>query len=255
MTGNMTKEEQILCRHLLELAENCYNWSAPVFSNFLSLNEQSLFESMKEQLPPIQVKMEGGHELAERKMIVFLPTGTAYEVAAPVAFLKIAPVNAKFADSLTHRDFLGAVLNLGMEREKIGDILVEENEAVLICHEEMANFIVEHLEKIKHTNVTCRVISREEFHYTPKVKEIRGTVASLRLDAILSLAFGHSRNKMSDYIKGEKVYINGKLKTSNSVMLKEGDVVSVRGVGKFAFQEIGNTTKKDRIFITIHVYA
>lgn len=250
----MTKEEQILCRHLRELAENCYEWSVPMFSNFLSLNEQSLFEAMHQELPPIQIQMDGGHDFAERKMILFLPTGTAYEVAAPVAFLKISPVNAKFADALTHRDFLGAVLNLGIEREMTGDILVGDNEAILICHEEMTGFIEEHLEKIKHTNVICRHIERKEFHYTPKTKEIRGTVASLRLDAILGLAFQHSRNKMSGYIKGEKVFVNGKLTTSNSAALKEGDIVSVRGIGKFIFSEVGNTTKKDRIFITIHVF-
>lgn len=251
----MNKEEQILCRHLLELAENSCKWGAPMFSNFLSLSEQSLFEAMRPELPPVRIIMDGGHDLAERKMIGFLPTGFAYEIATPVAFLRISPKNEKFSDNLTHRDFLGAVLNLGIEREKTGDILVEENKAILICHEEMADFIAARLERIRHTSVSCERIERSAVFYTPKWKEIRGTVASLRLDAILSVAFSHSRTKMSGYIKGEKVFVNGKLTTTGSTILSEQDIISVRGMGKFRFAEIGNTTKKDRIFVTLQIFV
>lgn len=251
----MNKEEQILCRHLLELAENSCEWNTPMFSNFLTLNEQSLFEAMRTKLPPVRIVMDGGYPFAERRMIGFLPTGFDYEAATPVAFLRIFPANEKFSDDLTHRDFLGAVLNLGIEREKTGDILVEEKTAILICHEEMADFIAEHLERIKHTVVRCERVERADFQYTPKTREVRGTVPSLRLDAILGLAFSHSRTKMSGYIKGEKVFVNGKLTTAGSAVLKENDVVSVRGVGKFRFFEVGNTTKKDRIFVTLQVFV
>ncbi len=97
-------------------------------------------------------------------------------------------------------------------------------------------------------------ISREDFQYEPKYEEIRGTVASVRLDSLLSLAFSASRTKLSGLIEGAKVFVNGKLITTNSYQLKENDVISVRGYGKFRYNGTGAKTKKNRIYVSVYKY-
>ena len=92
-------------------------------------------------------------------------------------------------------------------------------------------------------------------NYTPDLQQIKGTVSSVRLDSLLPLAFSSSRSKLSGLIEGAKVFVNGKLITSNGYQVKEGDLISVRGLGKFRFEEAGKITKKNRISVTIQKYV
>ena len=93
-----------------------------------------------------------------------------------------------------------------------------------------------------------------EFRYSPNIKEVRGTVSSLRLDSLLSLAFSASRSKLVAYIENGKVFVNGKLITSNGYQIKEDDIISVRGLGRFQFKETLSQTKKGRYYVTLHLY-
>ena len=105
-----------------------------------------------------------------------------------------------------------------------------------------------------HTTVLAQRILKEEFHYEPKLESIRGTVASVRLDSLLALAFSASRSKLTGQIEGGKVFVNGKLITSNGYQVKEGDIISVRGLGRFRFCEASGRTKKGRISVCINKY-
>ncbi len=264
----MTKEEQILCKHLLDLAQNAYQRDNTVFSNFLNLNEQDVFLSIVDQLPPVTYVLDGGYPLAERKQVYFLPIGAGLFAQAPLYYqayeeevgnpflnvVEIQPRSVKFAESLTHRDYLGAILNLGIVRGKLGDLILEENSCKVICMEEISDYIVNNLERVRHTPVRCEKIPMQAFEYVPKQKEIRGSIASERLDAMIGLAFRTSRTKMTGLIAGEKVFVNGKMITSNSYTLKEGDIVSVRGFGKFSYYGKENQTKKGRYFVRLGVY-
>ncbi len=250
----MEKEEQMILRHLVDLANECAQREYPVFSDFLNLNEQSIFLSHREELPAVSFHFEGGYPLAERRMVCFMPSGAGYQCPAPLCLLKIAPVHAKFAEELTHRDYLGTLLGLGIERSKIGDILVQGDSAFVFCTEGMDRYIEEHLDRVRRTSVRCIRQEISQLSWEPRFKSVRGSVASARLDAVISLAFHASRSSMAGLIKGEKVFVNGKAVASAGYSLKEGDVVSVRGYGKFIYRGISQQTRKGRYFAEIDVF-
>ena len=161
----------------------------------------------------------------------------------------------KFAEELSHRDYLGAVLNLGIERSKTGDILVDGNNALIFVHRDMTEVILRELTRVRHTSVRVDEIPVSEISYEPACEEIRGTVASVRLDSLLALAFSSSRTRLTGLIEGAKVYVNGRLVTSNGYQPAEGDIVSVRGMGKFRFESSGSRTRKNRITVVICKYV
>ena len=105
------------------------------------------------------------------------------------------------------------------------------------------------------SSVMISILDEQEFQYRPKVKEIKGTVSSLRLDSLLALAFSSSRSKLVDYIENGKVFVNGKLITSNGYQIKENDIISVRGIGRFRFIENVSQTKKGRNYVVIELYV
>ena len=265
------KEDQLLCKRLKELARIADLKYADIFTDFLNLNDLNLFYQLKNDLPNIQYSLFGGYENAERRMLCFhgqeiqgnyeckdrneclLPMEVAKE-HYPIQCIHIQPMNKKFSDAFSHRDFLGAVLNLGIERDKIGDILIKENEGFLFCHKNMSQYILDHLNKIKHTNVTCEVLRKADFNIEPSYIDITGTVTSVRLDSILAVAFQTSRSSISGYISGGKVFVGGKQVLSNSYVLKENEIVSIRGLGKFCYLGTSYQTKKGRLLVHIKKY-
>lgn len=252
----MEKEEQLLRKRILELAELSYQRDIPTHTDFLNLNEQTIFHSLARSMADVRQYLYGGYELAERKVVCFLPSYMdKNNFVPPVSCLRIAPVHEKFAQSLTHRDYLGAVMSLGIDRCKTGDILLDGNQAYLFCMEDLAEYIAGGLSSIRHTSVSVEIQAFSEISISPSFETIEGSIASLRLDNVLALAYKSSRGKIVPYIEGERVFINGKLAASNSASLKEGDIVSVRGLGRFRFKGIKNETKKGRIFVALDKYC
>lgn len=249
----MNVQEQLLCKRLLELADNTYQRDIPMFSDFLNLNEQEILNQILTKMPPICIKTMGGYSLAERVVVGFYPQ-ERFDELIPLVCLKIEPLNRKFAEELTHRDYLGALISLGIERSVLGDIVVSNNCAYLFCLKKISAFIMQELVKIKHTSV---FVTETEFDETVSLQteEITGFVASLRIDALLSLVTGMSRSRAVSYIEEAKVFINGKCVTSNGANLKENDVISVRGVGKFQYKGTSGTSKKGRLFVTVLKYC
>lgn len=251
----MQKEELMLQKRLIELSKIAYQRGIVTFSDFLNLNELNILHTIpKDELHSGYVTF-GGYDYSERQMVAFLPDALCYDYDYPISVLKISPLQKKFSDKLSHRDYLGAVLNLGIERCKIGDILVEEEYAILFVHKSLENYLLDELRKIKHTSVTASIEDMQEFYYQPTTKEIKGTVSSLRLDSLLALAFSSSRSKLVSFIEGGKVFVNGKLITSNGYQIKEEDIVSVRGLGRFRYIETVSQTKKGRYYITLELYV
>ena len=135
-------------------------------------------------------------------------------------------------------------MNLGVERYKLGDILIDGNQAYLICMADMADYICAELKKVRHTSVYCEVEAGLPEELTePKTERKEGSVASVRLDAVLSL------------IEGGQVFINGKLVTSPSASLKEDDLVTVRHMGKFRYVGVQNQTKKGRLYVAVERFV
>lgn len=248
------KEESLLKNRLLELARSADRRGIPFYTDFLNLHEQNILHTIERQFGTMQVESFGGYELAERRLFAFYSQDSFCELDFPVSVVKITVKNEKYSDKLSHRDYLGAILNLGIDRSKIGDILINFPDAYVFCKTEISGYLVSSLEKVKHTQVKCDVVQEQDFHAEPAFEEIRKSISSIRLDSIVAAAFGGSRSSMSDLITSEKVFVNGKLISSNSYNLKEGDIVSVRGHGKFRFKEIQAQTKKGRTYVLLEKY-
>ena len=261
----MQKEEQLLEKRLIELSRLAYNRSIITYTDFLNLNELNILQSIPKDTLYSRYITFGGYDIAERQMAAFLPDALSLRAETEknevkelfsdeLSVLRIAPLNNKYAEELSHRDYLGAILNLGIDRSKIGDILVNGNNAVVFVRSHLGSFLTEELTRVRHTSVLSSIEPLQEFDYEPRFEEIKGTVASVRLDSLLALAFSSSRNKLSGLIEGGKVFVNGKLVTSNGYQVKEGDIISVRGMGKFQYREQLSVTKKNRIYVLIYKY-
>lgn len=264
ITVNLEKEELLFRKILLETAKSAYHKEICVYTDFLNINEISIFHSMEKELPLLAYSMYGGYEGAERVRICFhgerikehgtIVLQTKEKNEYPIECLRIYPTSEKFARELDHRDYLGAILNVGIERSKLGDILVRGKEAYCYCDALLSEYVKTSLGKVRHNIVRVEVIKPEEVQATTSFKEVTGSVASFRLDSLIALAFRTSRSSITGLIAGEKVFVNARLITSNSFILKPDDIVSVRGFGKFKVKEQGGISKKGRIYATLSIY-
>lgn len=252
---NADKEEQILIRRFMDLARTADNKNIITYSDFLNLSEISLFHSVKHTLLNINYELFGGFSHAERKVLCFYGDDSVKAFSDYIHCIRIVPANKKFSDDLKHPDFLGAILNLGIDRGKIGDILVKEREGYVYVLSSVSEFILTTLTKVKHTNVVLKLATEEDINIEPDFITIRGTVSSERLDSIIALAFKTSRSGIAPLISGQKVYVDGKLVEHNSYNLKEDETVSVRGYGKFIYKGLENQTKKGRYYVTLLKYS
>ena len=248
------EKDDFFLKRIRELAILSYQRDIVTFSDFLNLNEQNMVSSLKRQFPQIVMEIFGGYENAERQMVAFHPDALAFTWEYPIDCLKIEPKAIKFSESLTHRDYLGALLNLGIERSVIGDIVVQEKAAWFFCQNKMTDFFLDNLCRVRHTNILITKVDDPDKLPCPKLEAINGTCASVRLDSLISLAFKASRSSMVSYIEGGQVFVNGKLITSNGYEPKEGDIISVRGKGRFIFDGMSHQTKKGRCGVRILRY-
>ena len=206
----------------------------------------------------------GGWEEAERRMAVFLPSYlTAEDMQAADAAegdilccVRIRPLNARFSDHPGHRDYLGALMNIGVERDQLGDILVdgEKDEAFVFTFPHIADLICSELTSVRHTAVACEKLPPSGCTLRPRFREVSGSAASLRLDALISLVWHLSRTKAKELIDAGLVSIGGAEASAAGRDLKEGERVSVRGYGKFIFDGVSGQTRKERLYVKIRVY-
>ncbi|MDO4617003.1 MAG: YlmH/Sll1252 family protein [Lachnospiraceae bacterium] len=233
-----------------------YQRDTVLFSEFLNLHEQNMIHRLdRRTLQGVHIEFSGGYGTAERQMAAFVPDALCYAWNYPFVCLQIRPDAPKFAQTLTHRDFLGALLHLGIERSVLGDILVKDNCAIVFCLEKMADFIMQELGMIRHTAVTASLYEGDPVALEPETEEVTGTVASVRLDSVIALAFRTSRSQAAPLIPEGRVFVNGKLITSNGFHLNEGDLISVRGMGKFRFDRVLSTTKKGRDLVRVYKFV
>ena len=250
----MNKEVILLRKRLIELSNLAYTRDIVTFSDFLNLNELNILHTTPKDMFPARYETYGGYDSSERQMVAFLPDALYYDYTYPFSVIEIIPLNIKFSEELSHRDYLGSIMNLGIERSKIGDIILQENRALLFVREEISSYIAENLTKIRHTMVKASVSDKTNIIFEPRFQQINGNVASVRLDSVLTTAFPMSRSKMSLYIEAGKVFVNGKLITSNGYQLKENDIISVRGLGRIKFVQVLGETRKGRYMIHVNKY-
>ena len=249
------EHKDIFSKRIRELAALSWQRGVVTFSDFLDLHEQDIAHSQKKENAGVTVTGFGGFEGAERCVLGFSPGGELVPEDFPIDCIWITPLSEKFAQLLSHRDYLGAILNLGLDRAVTGDILVEDKNAYLFCLSKVSDFLCENLVQVKHTMVKAEKILSPERLPSPRLIPKTASVASIRLDSLLSLAFGESRSSLVTLISQGQVFVNGRLVTSASFVPVEGDMISVRHKGRFRFEEVGSRSKKGRIYVTISKYV
>lgn len=240
-------DDKILVRHILDLARQSELSQRPRFSAFLDERQAALCESALQREHIDFYSLCGGYDGAMRSCICFDPCGYGIDDALP---FKAVVFNYRAADNPSHRDFLGSLMALEIKREMIGDILVGDERTTVFVYN-TALPLVNEMTKIGKVGVSISFDFCEDDIPPQQFDEITSTVASLRLDAVLSVALRISREKVSELIKAKGVLLNRVMTYNTSAKVDEGDTFSVRGLGKFELAQIGGNSKKDRIFITI----
>lgn len=197
----------------------------------------------------IMYKEDGGYKGAERVRFAFLPFTTNYQF--PTVILK-ASVSATFG-MLSHRDVLGALMNLGLRREMSGDILVERDAVYLVVDKDIKNFVVCNLTKIKRQHVHFKryegsLVSNMSIRYQHKI------VSSMRLDTIVACLANVSRGKAQEMIASQRVKVNHVVLEQSTFVCNNNSAISIRGYGRFYVREVIKKTKKDRLVIDVGVY-
>ena len=246
--------------------EQCENNYMMTNTGFLDMRQQSLCQSVLKRSSSARGFFYGGFEEAERRIAVFVPDyidvktveelhehflGNAEE--CPLAVVRAKHNGGK---ALSHRDYLGSLTGLGIKRESIGDILVSKESADIIILKEMSDFLLANYGKAGRTYLDIEIMDLSQLVSAEQVTEERSrTVASLRLDNIVAAAFGLSRTKAAEAVKGGIVFLNSLQCLKPEKAVEEGDRIVLRGKGKAVLKEIGGNTKKDRIYITFLMYV
>ena len=248
----MADDENMLKKRFSELAERAYSKNIYTFTEFLSPAEKSILKSCIKGVP---YHFEGGFENAEKSVAVFGSEELCgYNETAPISFIKIEPCSMKFSGDLSHRDFLGSIMSLGIRRSTLGDLIVKENVAYAPCLDNIADYICDNLVEIKHTNIRCSKVEHIPEEALPKPVESEFVVASERLDSVISSIYKLSRSESKGLCEHEKVLVGGVPTLNASYAPKENDIISVRGHGKFIYCGIKLETKKGRLRCKAKIY-
>lgn len=251
----MEKEELLLQKRFAELAGRSYGQNMYTFTDFLSLSELDLFYQNEPQLKFAGVTVFGGADGTDRKIIRFgNPAELGYEEPFPIVCIAIEPLLEKFGENLNHRDYLGALMNLGIEREKLGDIFIKGKTGYVFCLERIADYIVENLTQVRHTHVKLRVLENEEEFVQKEIEEMVVLSASERIDGVVAKVYNLSRSQSIEHFRAKKIYVNSRLCENNSYQLKQEDVISVRGFGKFVYYGVEYKTKKGKLSVKVGIY-
>ena len=242
-------------RRLEELARRSYETNSFTFTDFLSMAELSDFYEIESSLRYACPVLYGGCDMSERKMIRFgNPDEFGYEQPFPINTLIIEPLNEKFSDDLNHRDFLGALMNLGIKRQLLGDIFVKNNKACLFCKDSISEYITDSLCRIKHTSVNASQCMDASDITSPTLLDKTIQISSNRIDAVISKVYNLSRNDSLMLFQSGLVYINGRQCTENAKKVMQKDLISVRGHGRFEFDGEQNISKKGKLNCLVRIY-
>ncbi len=247
-------EERVLLARVLDRYEQCRTRAVPTATDFLSPAEQRAAQELLHAAAVHEgFALCGGYERAERRMLLFLPDWqeepdeTEYMTALRCAYRR--------EDTLTHRDFLGALMAQGVTREKLGDILVSEGSCDLIVSRDIAAYLVQSLAGAGRVRLSVSEIGLSALRVPElKVREIRDTVSTLRLDAVAASGFSMSRGRAQELISSGRVQLNHRETLKSDAPVAQGDVISARGLGKFEVAEVGGLSRKGRTALTLRRY-
>ena len=247
----MLSEERL--NRIKELIKRSYDRGVFTFTDFLSPTSLADAQGL---LKKGEYTVFGGADFAERKMIRFGSVEDfCYEEPFPITVIKATATGGKFATQITHRDILGATLNLGIERQKLGDMFVNGENAYIIAEKTVAVLILNELTSIGRNKVKVELIDELPSELAPKREERKFSVASNRADAVICKVFNLNREQGSALFEREFVAVNGKIASSPSKTLNPGDIITVRGYGKFEFLGEEGFSKKGKPFVTVSLFV
>ncbi|MBU3805208.1 MAG: hypothetical protein H9872_10715 [Candidatus Cellulosilyticum pullistercoris] len=248
-------EEKQFVRMITDYVYRADKQNRPFFTEFYNKEwMESILNQYCSKQPYVSYTFFGGYEGAERQRLGVTPYELSHEDFG-IGALDIK-VKTGLGKALSHRDYLGAILGLGIERDRIGDIIPYELGAYVIVCESMIPYIRSQLLTVgRYQKVTVEEIPLSQLTIIqPKTKEVSTTVSALRMDAVTAAAFGLSRSEAAKLIQGDKARRNG-VSVSLSDLLKEGDTITLRGYGKIKLKTVNGYTKKERLHITIEKYV
>lgn len=250
---NIVDKEGVFLKSL-DLISNVLKFHESIVTPFLTPEMRVVLEEVIRFEPEIECLGFGGFDGAERqKLGVFQSYAQPPE---PYEFLKLLRISYRQQfNQLSHRDCLGAILGLGISRQKIGDINVTDSYIDVIVDPEITQYILMNLEKVGRAGVKVEAIDLSQISRIEiKTKVFNDTVKSLRLDAIVASGFKTSRNDAQGMIDAGLVRVNYKEALNTSMILNQGDLISVRGKGRFMLTEIEGQTRKDRVRVVLTHY-
>ncbi len=250
-------EMRILLGRVLDKLELAEQRSVPAHTVFLSTPEQAAVQMMLQAWGKPRYFFFGGFPEAERQLVAFLPDWQQTEdwLADPDG--PVAALRATYQSDvpLTHRDFLGALMGLGITREKIGDILVEPGRCDILVMRDALPILLTQLESAGRYQLKLSQISLADL--VPKQtggKLIRDTVATLRLDAVASCGFSLSRAKAADLVSSGRIELNHRDCAKPDRLVAQGDTLTCRGMGKCVVKECSQISKKGRVMLVLERY-
>lgn len=242
-------ETELFKARIKDTADICIKSSSPKYLGFLTAAEAVLAEQVLKNAP-CRTSFYGGYDGAERVMLGCFPDWME-EDAFPISALTF---KYRESDILSHRDFLGSLMALGIKRETVGDILTEQGRTVVFVTNEILEYIKSQITKIGRTGVTVAEGYTDPLPMGDKLAEFSNTAASDRIDCIISALCGFSRSRALEALSQGIVTVNSVSVSKPTKSVCEGDVISVRGKGRFLIGSLENRTKKNRIVINYKKY-
>lgn len=248
-------DEQYTAARFGEMAEQCYARGRYVYSDFLSPAEQELFFRAARDFSYVPCTLSGGTEGCERQMVRFGDEETLGYAPEPfpIVCLRVFPRAPKFAEPFDHRDVLGACLHLGVERRCLGDILLRDGEAFVFCTPTVSPLLCAELVRVKRTDVCIEEAPPPAAAYA-RTEEMVFSCASERLDGLCAGVFHLSRGDASDLFSGGRVFVNGRLCEKGERAARAGEVISVRGHGRFLYDGAEGVSRKGKLRVRVRVY-
>lgn len=253
----LRKEDQLMLAKLEDKLNQCRNEYRMAFSHFLDSRQKVLavnrFKNDRElSAQGIRFAAYGGYPDAERVILLFLPDYLSLPLSPEEDPLSLLRLTQKGQQTLSHRDYLGALTGLGVKREIAGDILVREDGADLLVLAEMADFLTDHFEQAGRASLAAKRLPLADLILPEgRREELRDTVASLRLDNLVAAAFSTSRSDAAEAIQRGLVSVNSLILQKPDALVREGDKIVSRGKGKVLLKQVGGMTKKGRISVTL----
>lgn len=251
----MGEDSELLRKRFAEFSRRADAAGMFTFTDFLGLAEQSELASCGRAVLSVGCKLFGGAVGCERVIARFgSEEELGYSEDFPIACIKAEPKNKKFAEALTHRDYLGALMNLGIERETLGDICIIDGVGYIFALDSITDFIISELSRVRHTDlVLSRTEAPSEALFKTEVRRVQ--IQSERLDAVIARVYSLSRDDAQLLFARRLVFASGREISSVAYTPKAGEVISVRGHGRFVYRGVEGLTRKGKLNVTVEVYV